>query len=137
MTSRRNDRDPRDSVPETELEVLAFIQRAGTATAREVREGIAAYRPLAHSSVVTLLGRLEQRGLVVKAKAPQGKAFVYRPTRKRSTTVRPLLRRLVNRVYAGDSVALVASLFETKPPTARQLDELEQMVEELRRRGRE
>lgn len=124
-----------ERVPDAELEVLAFVQREGEATAREVREGIADYRPLAHSSVVTLLGRLEERGLLVKRKADRGKAFVYRPTRERDTTVRPVLRRLVERVYAGDSVALVASLFETKPPNEREIDELERMVEELRRRG--
>lgn len=129
--------DPAERVPDAELEVLAFIQRAGEATAREVREGIAAYRPLAHSSVVTLLSRLEERGLLVKRKADRGKAFVYTPTRKRDVTVRPLLRRLLGRVYGGDSVALVASLFETKPPSEREIDELERMVHELRRRREE
>ncbi|HEX2189302.1 MAG TPA: BlaI/MecI/CopY family transcriptional regulator [Longimicrobiaceae bacterium] len=125
---------PTDRVPDAELEILAFIQHRGKATAREVREGIAAFRPLAHSSVVTLLNRLEARGLVTRRKAGQGKAFLYAPTHGRSATVRPLLRRLLNRVYGGDSVALVASLFETKPPSERELEELERMVDDLRRR---
>lgn len=129
--------DGEQRVPDAELEVLAFVQRAGEATAREVREGIAAFRPLAHSSVVTLLNRLEDRGLLVKRKADRGKAFVYEPTRKRDATVRPLLRRLLSRVYGGDSVALVASLFETKPPNEREIAELERMVEDLRRRKEE
>ena len=128
MPAKSNDR-----VPETEMELLAYVQRAGSATAAEVRAGVAAYRPLAHSSVVTLLNRLEGRGLLVKEKGEHGKAFVYRPTRKRASTVKPMLKRLVNRVYAGDSVALVASLFETKPPTAREIEELERMVAELKR----
>lgn len=121
-----------ERLPEAEMEVLAFVQRKGEATAREIREGIADYRPLAHSSVVTLLNRLRERDLLDRRKADRGKAFVYSARRDRTEAVQPLLRRLLNRVYAGDTVALVASLFESTPPTGRQLEELERMVEELR-----
>lgn len=125
---------PGPKLPDAEMDVLACVYRRNAATAREIREDLAIERPMAHGSVVTLLKRLETRGLVIRRKADVGKAFVYSATRKHSTTVRPMLKRLVNRVFAGDAVALVASLFETRPPTAGELEEIDALVREQRRR---
>jgi BlaI family transcriptional regulator, penicillinase repressor len=124
--------DPK--LPDAEMDVLGCVYRRGEATAREIREDLSSERPMAHGSVLTLLKRLEQRKLVTRRKADVGKAFVYSPTRKRSTAVRPVLKRLVNRVFGGDSVALVASLFETRPPTASELADIEALLREHRRR---
>jgi predicted transcriptional regulator len=121
-------------LPDAEMDVLACVYRRTDATAREIREDLARERPMAHGSVVTLLKRLEQRGLVTRRKGPVGKAFVYSATRKQSTTVRPVLKRLVNRVFGGDAAALVASLFETRPPTASEVAEIEALLREHRRR---
>ena len=124
---------PERRVPDAELEVLTCLHRRGEATARDIREALWDQRPMAHGSVLTLLGRLERRGLVGRKKGPSGKAFVYMPTRRRTATLRPVLRRLVDRVFAGSPVDLVASLFETRPPTPEELDALQRLVRDLRR----
>ena len=126
-------------VPTAELEVLACLKQMEQATARDVRERMQPYRPMAHGSVVNLLKRLEAKKLVSKKKGSVGKAFVYRPTAATVAIYGNMLDRLLNRVFGGDSMALVASLFETKPPDDRQLDELEQLLDELRekRRGKD
>jgi BlaI family penicillinase repressor len=121
-------------LPDAEMDVLGCVYRRGEATAREIREDLSVERPMAHGSVVTLLKRLEQRQLLTRRKADAGKAFVYSATRKQSATVRPVLKRLVNRVFGGDAVALVASLFETRPPTAAELADIEALLREQRRR---
>ena len=125
-------RDPR--VPDAELEVLACLTRKGEATARDIREALWDQRPMAHGSMLTLLGRLERRGLVSRKKGPVGKAFVYEPTRQSAATVRPVLRRLVDRVFGGSPVDLVASLFETRPPTPQELEAIQRLVRDLRRK---
>jgi BlaI family transcriptional regulator, penicillinase repressor len=127
------------NIPTAELEVLACLRQMQQATAREIREHMHPYRPMAHGSVVNLLKRLEAKKVVTKKKGPVGKAFVYRPTAATVSIYGNLLDRLLNRVFGGDSMALVTSLFETKPPNARQLDKLEQLLDELRakRRGKD
>lgn len=120
------------NLPDAELEVLACLHQQGKATAREIRELIHEYRPLAHASVLTLLTRLEAKGLVSREKGPFGKAFVYLPTNRSRKTTRNLLHRLVQRVFHGDGIALVSSLFQTKPPTQDELKRLEQLVTDLR-----
>jgi predicted transcriptional regulator len=120
------------NVPTAELEVLACIRQMEQATAREIRERMHSYRPMAHGSVVNLLKRLEAKKLVTRKKGPVGKAFVYRPRAATASIYEGVLNRLLNRIYGGDSMALVASLFETRPPDIHQLEKLEELLEELR-----
>jgi BlaI family transcriptional regulator, penicillinase repressor len=120
-------------IPDAEADVLAALFDAGEATARTVREQLAKKRPMAHGTVVTLLRRLEDRGLVKRRKADQGKAFVYRPTRAHARTFGPAVTTLMQRAFGGKPAALVASLFETRPPSAQEIDELEALVDKLRK----
>jgi BlaI family transcriptional regulator, penicillinase repressor len=129
-------RDGERRLPPAEVEVLACLAREGEATARRVRESMAAHRPMAHGSVVTLLARLEAKGLVAREKGPVGKAFVYRPTQRPAATFRRVMRDLLHRVFGGDEVALVASLFETKPPSAADVKKLQALLDELKSRRR-
>ena len=119
-------------LPDAELEVLACLQRQSKATAREIREAMQTYRPMAHPSVLTLLTRLEGKGLVRREKGPSGKAFVYLPTGRARKTGGNVLKRLLQRVFHGDGVALVSSLFESKPPTREELNRLEELLRDLR-----
>ena len=121
-----------ERIPDAELEVLAYVQRRGGATGKEVRKGIADWRPLSHSSVMTLLGRLQDRGLVRRERSAGEREYVYHATATRDQAVEPILRRLLNRVFEGDSASLVSSLFETRPPTPEEIERLEGLIEELR-----
>ena len=127
------------NVPTAELEVLACLRQMKKATARQIREHMHTYRPMAHGSVMNLLKRLEAKNLVTRKKGPVGKAFVYRPTAATASIYGNLLNRLLNRVFGGDSLALVSSLFETRPPDSRELEKLEELLDHLRikHRGKE
>ncbi len=121
-------------VPNAELDVLACLQRLKQATVAEIRTAVHEYRPMRHASVVNLLKRLESKSLVTKTKGPVGKAFVYAPTRTAGTVPRNLLRTLVDRTFGGNTLALVASLFETKPPDRQELEQLERLLKELKQK---
>ena len=118
-------------LPDAEADVLAALYEMKGGTAREVREALDRTRPMAHASVATLLGRLEQRGLVRRRKAESGKAFIYQPTTARPRAFAASLKRavdVVERGFGGSSVALIASLFETRKPTDDELRELRRLV---------
>jgi len=116
------------------MEILALLQRHGEAEARDLRDLLAPFRPMSHASVLTLLGRLEAKGLVSRRKAERGKSYVYSPARKVQPLVRHLLRRVMHRLFADDPASLVASLFEAKRPTAIELDRIRALVEEMEKR---
>jgi predicted transcriptional regulator len=121
-----------EPLPDAELEVMACLWREGPLTARQVREKLRPHRQLAHASVCTLLGRLEAKRFVSREKGPVGKAFVYSARTQPTQTHRQLLGGLLDRVFAGSGVALVASLFETKAPSLEEIAELEALLKELR-----
>jgi len=120
-------------IPDAELELLVTLNRLGSATAADLRDALAGQRPMAHGSVLTLLGRLEAKALVTKKKGDTGKAFVYQSTTRGRAATRPLLRKLVDRVFGGSRVSLVATLLESQAPTAAELEEMQQLIERLRR----
>jgi predicted transcriptional regulator len=120
------------NIPDAEADVLGVLFDSDEATARQVREALTKKRPMAHGTVVTLLRRLEDRGLVKRRKADQGKAFVYWPTKGHARTFGPVASSLMQRAFGGKPAALVASLFETRPPSNEEIDELEALVERLR-----
>jgi predicted transcriptional regulator len=122
-------------LPEAELELLACLHAQGEADPGTVRRAVHAFRPLSHSSVVTLLRRLEARGLVVRRKAPAGKAFLYRATGEAESTYRGVLARLVRRVFRGDRLSLVSTLFEARKPTEAEIAALKALVDRLQGPG--
>ena len=132
MAKRTRTVGPAPKLPDAELDVMTYLWRHGPTTVRQIREGIADIRPMAPGSVITLLKRLEAKKLVSREKAKQGKAHVYRATRPAEPTYYRLVRNMADRVFAGNSTALIATLFESRKPTADELEQLQQLVDRLR-----
>jgi BlaI family penicillinase repressor len=143
MTIRRKSRSalnptPEDALPEAELEVLACVHQQGEVDAASIRERLNPFRPMTHASVVTLLRRLEDKLLVTKRKGKRGKAFIYSATHEPSATYRQVVGRLLERVFWGNKLTLVSSLFESKAPTEVELAQLRELLDQLhgkKRRG--
>ena len=122
-----------ERLPNAELEVLACLWQKGEATAAQIRDHLAEYRPMAHGSVLTLLKRLAAKRLVTRQKAPKGKAFVFRATARPAAMHRRILDDLADRVFGGNRVAMMASLLETYSPSEAELEEIERLFESLRK----
>jgi BlaI family transcriptional regulator, penicillinase repressor len=128
-----NSRTADQSLPDAEMEVLAVLHLRGSSDAAEIRDALKPYRPMTHASVLTLLGRLEEKGLVTREKAPVGKAFVYSATSPRRV-YGGLMRRMVRRIFGNDPAKLVATLFDARPPTAAELRQIRELVERMEKR---
>lgn len=119
-------------LPDAERDVLACLTQLREATVKEIRDALNPVRKMEPASVMTLLKRLEAKKLVTKRKADTGKAFVFRPTKKSARATRGLMKDLFQRVFAGDTMAFMASFFETKKPTAQEIEQLQELLDELR-----
>lgn len=120
------------NLPPAELDVLQCLWGADEMTARQVREMLAQRRPLSHSSVCTLLERLSGKGFVSRKKGHCGKAFVYKAKIAPDKTRGQVIGDIVDRVFGGSGVDLVASLLETKPLTASEIGQLQCLLEDLK-----
>jgi len=122
-----------DALPEAEMEVLAVLHTRGASDAAEIRVALEGFRPMTHASVLTLLGRLEAKKLVSRTKAPVGKAFIYTATAPKRV-YGGLMRRMVRRIFADDAAKLVATLFESRKPTAEELRQIRELVDSMERK---
>lgn len=104
MTKRRS----KTQLSELQLAVMRVLWRRREATTAEVVADLAAERGLAHTTVATLLTRLEKRGVVAQRR--DGRSFVYSACMSETEVQRSMVAGLVASLFAGDSAALVAHL---------------------------
>jgi len=64
-----------------------------------------------------------------------GKAFLYRASDRSAAAMRGVLRRLVRRVFGGDRLSVVSTLY-AEPTSEKEIEELRRLVEELGKGGR-
>ena len=76
----------------------------------------------------------QRNGWVKRTKGPVGKAFLYTPLRRPGRTYRRVVGDVLQRIFGGNGPALVASLFETQPPTPDEIVELQRLLDGLRRK---
>ena len=99
------------SLPEAELTVMqALWQCSAPATRGEIETAIRPKRSMAATTLLTLLGRLEQRGFVRVEK--MGKNNVYTPLVSRRDYQASQSRRFLDRVFGGSVSAFANALSE-------------------------
>jgi BlaI family transcriptional regulator, penicillinase repressor len=133
---RRDDSHVQTDLPNAEMEVLALVRREGGATTRQVAEGLAPQRKMGTSAAQALLLRLEAKGLLHRQRIEGTKIYRYLPTEKAAPAHRGLARRFMDRVFSGSPVQLMASIFDTRPPTDDEIRQLKELIEQARKRNR-
>ena len=128
--------EPVFTLPPAELDVVSCVWRETPVTARRIREMMLKYRPMAHGSVVTLLIRLEAKGLITKEKGPVGKAFLFKPLKKPESVRRKLLKDMVVQVFAGDTGAMAVALLEATPPTTSEIQSIQSALNQAKKKAK-
>ncbi len=123
---------PPPRIPDAERDVLACLEQLGEATVKQLREALHNIRPMQAASVLTLLNRLEARQLVSKRKAERGKAFIFKPSEKSARAWREQVKDLFQRAFGGDTMSFMTSFFETQKPTAKEIEDLQQLLNQLK-----
>lgn len=99
---------------------------------RTVRDQLAAERPLAYTTVMTVLDNLHRKGWLTREMA--GRAWQYRPARSREAVSAELMREALE-ISGNPDGTLVAFLEQLTPAEARPLfDALQQLPPPRRRR---
>ena len=85
--------------PPLELECLRILWQLGSGSVRDVREELLKTRPLAYTTVMTVMDRLATRGAVERQK--KGRAFHYVPRLDREQARHAAVRELVVLFFGG------------------------------------
>ena len=120
---------------ELELTILKILWDQSPLRVREVRQRLAdAGRQLAHTSVITTLNVMVDKGQLKRKKV--GNAFLFSPRIVRESTSQKILWDLVDRVFDGSAAAVMASLFDHQDLDAEEIKELRRLLnKKLKEKG--
>ncbi len=117
-----------------ELEVMEFMWQASKATVRQVTEAINRKRPIAYTTVMTVMGHLVDKGLLGRTK--EGKRYRYQVARSRDEFLRDSSRSMI-RALLGDfgDLAVAQFLGEINNVDPDRLEQLRNLIREADNEG--
>ncbi|MDA1229627.1 MAG: BlaI/MecI/CopY family transcriptional regulator [Planctomycetota bacterium] len=111
-----------------ELEILKILWDESPLLVRDVRARLKerAGRPLAHSSVITMLNIMYRKGFLKRRK--EGKSFWFSPTSTKERIMGRMTGDLMSRLFNGSPSAMVLNLLETADVDAEELAEIRKLI---------
>ena len=119
---------PERKLTNAELEIMHVVWEIDGGTVRQVHEILNQQRPLAYTTVMTMMNILEEKGHLTRSK--QGRAYRYEPVRPKSQVISGMVDDFVGRVFEGSAAPLVVSLVKDKKISKKDLDEIARMIRE-------
>lgn len=118
-----------DNTPLTalQLSVLRVLWETGEVSVSEVAARLEAERPLAFTTVATLLSRLEKRGVVTRRR--KGRQFLYTAAIDREDTRTSRVNELARDLFEGDVSNLVHHLLSSKEIQSGDLARVKALIE--------
>ncbi len=117
---------------ELELEILKIIWRHGALPTSSVRDKLAEEtgRDLAHTSVITTLNVMTDKGYLARKK--DGKSFRFRARVRENTISKGMVGDLLDRVFDGSAAAMMLNLVESQGLSPDDLNELDELLRNLK-----
>ncbi len=118
-------------VGQVQMKILKLLWRMGKASAREITEGLneeGGRSPIAHSTVQTLLRKLESKGAA--SHRAEGRTFVYFPLVKEEKVTRSATREFLSRVFSGSPEGLISFLLKNERISRDELARIKELIDE-------
>ena len=116
-----------------EADIMEIVWTKMEVTVREVSDQLKRRREIAYTTVMTVMSRLADKGLLQKIK--QGNAFLYRPTSSKEEFTQSTVKKVINELL-GDFTAPVLSQFvdSVDEDNPERMEELARLIEEKRKK---
>jgi predicted transcriptional regulator len=121
---------PIHRIGDLQLRILHVLWNRGEASVADVLASLEGEH--AYTTIATMLRKMEDRGLVGHREV--GRKFIYAAAVSSEDVSQGLADRLIDRLFAGSLAGAVSHLLETRDVDPAELDELERLVQEHRRR---
>jgi BlaI family transcriptional regulator, penicillinase repressor len=116
-----------------QLKIMQVLWKNGRANAREITDSLNHSEPVAHSTVQTLLRKLEAKAVV--RHEVEERTFVFYPSVQEDRVKQGATRDLLERVFSGSVAGLVSYLLEHERVPPEELDQIRRLIE--RQKGKE
>ena len=122
-------RTPHPTLTPQELAIMKIIWRSKKTTVRDVYEALRATRPVAYTTVMTMMKILEEKGYLKKTLVYR--AHVYQSTKPRQQVLGAMVRDFLDRVFDGAPDTLLVHLARDNKLTEKQRRIVKQLIEEV------
>jgi len=109
-----------------ELQIMKIIWKKEQATARQVKKELDKKRPLAYSTVATMLKYLEQKGFLTHDVG--NRAYVYKPLVQEEEVSKGMLQDLIDRLFDGEPELLMNTLAKVKDLKKEEVQQLRDRI---------
>ena len=110
-----------------QVEILRVLWQHSEATVVQIQQALRRGRPLAATTIATLLSRLEKRGLV--AYRAEGRQYVYRAVLQERDAQQRALVEVTQDLFAGDVPTMVSQLLSSHELRPGDLVRVRQLIE--------
>ena len=115
------------TLSDLQIAVMRAIWQKPDSSTAEVLEAMRPLRPLAHTTVATLLSRLEKRGLISSSRI--GRQIYYRAILSESQIQRSMVSDLLSSLFMGSGSALLNHLVREAEIDEGDLEKIRQLLE--------
>jgi len=109
-----------------QLAIVRILWEKGPSTVVEVQEALLPDRPLAQTTVATLLSRLEKRGAV--SHNIEGRVYHYRAEVSEPEVRRSMVGEITDMLFEGRPAALISHLIVERDIQPGDLDEVKRLI---------
>ena len=122
-------RTPHPTLTPQELAIMKVIWTRETSTVRDVYEALRTRRPVAYTTVMTMMKILEDKGYLKKTRIDR--AYEYRPSKPRHQVVGAMVRDFLDRVFDGAAGPLLVHLAKDAKLSKSDKDAMRRLMEEM------
>jgi predicted transcriptional regulator len=115
-----------------QLKIMKALWERPGATVAQVRAAVAPRDGLAHSTIATMLRKMEARGLVKHRL--QERKFLYRAQVKEDEVARKMTEHFIEGLFEGSLAGMVSHLLKTRDIGRGELERLEKLIAEQKRK---
>lgn len=122
----------RQVLGDLETDIMEILWRESPASVRQVHEALARERAIAYTTVMTVMSRLTEKGLLKREQ--HGRAYLYVPTQTREEFCSDTISAVVQSLIGGFGEPVISQFVDTiGSGNAEKLDELIRLIEKKKK----
>jgi len=112
-----------------ELQIMKVVWDRGAATVREVCDIMSQQKVTAYTTILTLMGILEEKGALVHTRS--GRAYVYKPLLSRRQATRNQVHDLLTRFFDGSPEKMIENVLENEVMAPEKLGSVKSLLQSM------
>ncbi len=116
-----------------EADIMELVWQKGIASVREIHEILEGNRAIAYTTVMTVMSRLSDKGILEKEL--DGKHYLYKPAVSKEELSQTMFTSVINGLKSDLGSQALAFFVNSLSEDDSTLDELERLIQEKRKRS--